>query len=223
MMFLYMLVSLVYSTPVTNSIATYYFRVGDNVDGCLPVQNFGESLSYGSCGLVYSSVSKYWAAIANGANHCGETIIVSYKGRTIKLTVQDSCPGCEGDNHVDMGLEALIELTGSKEEACAINTVLPQITWEFEGTTNQQPQSQPQSQSQPQPQPQAQSQSQAQSDEVEYKSSGDDKMCQTNGFMKCCNDDFLICDHNKWVKQQCAAGTACKQNGNYIICDHISM
>ena len=47
----------------------------------------------------------------------------------MNLQVMDNCPGCAEDNHVDMSLDALIELTGSKQSACAINTVLPIITW----------------------------------------------------------------------------------------------
>jgi hypothetical protein len=41
----------------------------------------------------------------------------------------DECPACKEYNHVDMSLDALIELTGSKENACAINRGLPMITW----------------------------------------------------------------------------------------------
>jgi hypothetical protein len=41
----------------------------------------------------------------------------------------DECPACKEDNHVDMGLDALIELTGSKEVACSINRPIPMITW----------------------------------------------------------------------------------------------
>jgi hypothetical protein len=41
----------------------------------------------------------------------------------------DECPSC--DNKIDMGLEALIELTGSKENACSINQQLPDIKWKL--------------------------------------------------------------------------------------------
>lgn len=112
-----------------STTATYYFRIGSDVPGCLPVQDF--TGAFGSCGNQYNSGSKYWAAIANGRAFCGRRINVFYGSRRVQLTVQDSCPGCAGDNHVDMGLEALIELTGSKEAACAINTGLPRVTWSF--------------------------------------------------------------------------------------------
>jgi hypothetical protein len=118
------------------SIATFYFRVGPDVNGCIPVQSFDDGNRYGPCrgedglsGVQYTSDSKYWAAIAHGGSRCGETITVNYKGKSLQLKVMDECPACSGDNHVDMSLDALIELTGSKEEACSINLPLPMITW----------------------------------------------------------------------------------------------
>jgi len=120
----------------TNSIATYYFRTSDkDVDGCAPVQNFNDGNSYGPCnnnqGVKYTTDSKYWVAIANAKQYCGKNIEVEYNGKSMILQVMDSCPACSTDNHVDMGLEALIELTGSKENACAIHKGLPNIRWRF--------------------------------------------------------------------------------------------
>ena len=129
------------STKNTNvggnsSKATFYFRVGDDVPGCPTVQTFNDGMSYGPCksedgspGVKYTSNSKYWAAIANASSRCGDTITVSYNGNSIQLKVMDECPACREDNHVDMGLDALIELTGSKEAACSINRPMPIITW----------------------------------------------------------------------------------------------
>jgi len=129
------------STKNTNvggnsSKATFYFRVGDDVPGCPTVQTFNDGMSYGPCksedgspGVKYTSNSKYWAAIANAGSRCGDTITVSYNGNSIQLKVMDECPACREDNHVDMGLDALIELTGSKEAACSINRPMPIITW----------------------------------------------------------------------------------------------
>lgn len=118
-----------------NTIATYYFRTGENVDGCVPVQNFNDGNSYGPCnnnqGVKYTSDSKYWVAIANAQQHCGKNIEIVYNGKSMTFQVMDNCPACSSDNHVDMGLEALIELTGSKENACAINKGLPNISWRF--------------------------------------------------------------------------------------------
>lgn len=52
-------------------------------------------------------------------------------GNSILLTVMDSCPKCEKDDHVDMGLEALVELTGSVERACAIDCLPAKVEWKF--------------------------------------------------------------------------------------------
>jgi len=117
------------------SKATFYFRVGENVQGCPDVQTFNDGNRYGPCsengekGVKYTENSKYWVAIANAGSRCGDTITVNYGGNSLQLKVMDECPACAIDNHVDMSLEALIELTGSKDNACAINTVLPMITW----------------------------------------------------------------------------------------------
>ena len=117
----------------TTSKATFYFRVGPDVEGCPTVQSFNDGMSYGPCngnkGVKYTSESKYWAAIKNASGRCGETITVNYNGKSMNLKVMDECPGCAEDNHVDMSLDALIELTGSKEAACAISTTQPIITW----------------------------------------------------------------------------------------------
>jgi Zn ribbon nucleic-acid-binding protein len=43
----------------------------------------------------------------------------------------EECPACNKDNNLDMSLEALVELTGSIENACAINKPLPIISWSF--------------------------------------------------------------------------------------------
>jgi hypothetical protein len=119
--------------------ATYYFSDGSSHPGCAPVQTFNDGQRYGPCvgddgqpGVLYGASSKYWAAVANGREHCGKNIRMCYGSSCIKLVVKDSCPGCD-DGHVDFGLEALVELTGSDEHACAINRLQPQVTWGFDG------------------------------------------------------------------------------------------
>jgi hypothetical protein len=106
-----------------------------NTAGCPTVQSFNDGKSYGPCnggqGAKYTSNSKYWVAIHDGAKHCGKTIIANYNGKKLPLVVMDVCPGCQSDNHVDMGLEALIELTGSVKNACAIDRPPAKITWDF--------------------------------------------------------------------------------------------
>ena len=83
--------------------------------------------TYGPCGAQYNSNSKYWCAIKNAKDYCGKSLTVYYKENSIDLIVMDECPSC--DNKVDISLEALIELTGSKEAACSINRPMPMITW----------------------------------------------------------------------------------------------
>lgn len=113
--------------------ATFYFKIGDNIDGCPSVQSFNDGNSYGPCnfngtqGVKYNLDSKYWCAIKNAKSYCGNKVVVYYENNFIELQVMDECPFC--DNNIDMSLEALIELTGSKENACAINKQLPQIKW----------------------------------------------------------------------------------------------
>lgn len=112
-----------------NGKATFYFRISHNIDGCPNVQTFNDNNKYGPCSVQYDLDSKYWCAIKNAKDYCGKIITVYYKENYINLTVMDECPSC--NNNVDMGLEALIELTGSKENACAINQQLPDISWKL--------------------------------------------------------------------------------------------
>lgn len=113
----------------TNGKATFYFRIQDDIEGCPNVQTFNDNNKYGPCEVKYNLDSKYWCAIKNSKDYCGKTINVYYKQNYINLTVMDECLSC--NNNIDMGLEALIELTGSKEKACAINEELPNISWKL--------------------------------------------------------------------------------------------
>ena len=115
---------------------TFYFRVGNDQAGCPSVQSFSDGQSYGPCnggkGVKYGQESKYWVAIHGASGHCGKTITAKFGNKQMKFTVMDECPGCAHDNHIDMSLDGLIELTGSKEVACAIDRPMPQITWDFD-------------------------------------------------------------------------------------------
>jgi hypothetical protein len=121
------------SQQQVSTIGTYYFRVSDDKPGCPPVQTFNDGQVYGPCSVQYGSQSKYWVAIKNGGQYCGEKIRAYSGSNSIMLIVMDECPGCGSDNHLDMSLDALIELTGSVESACAINTVQPRLIWSFSG------------------------------------------------------------------------------------------
>ena len=119
-----------------HSLATFYFRIGPNRSECPRVQTFQNNMSYGPCnfgkrlGVKYNKSSKYWVAIKNAKSFCGRNIIVKHNTRSIILKIMDECPSCI-QNRIDMSLDALIELTGSKQKACAINRRLPRISWNF--------------------------------------------------------------------------------------------
>lgn len=127
-------------TPLRNpktGKASFYFRVEGDKQGCPSVQTFNDGNSYGPCnngnGVKYNgnSDSKYWVAVRNADIHCGKTITINYKTNSIKLKVMDKCPSCS-DGDVDMSLDALIQLTGSIEAACSINTTPPIVSWHFD-------------------------------------------------------------------------------------------
>lgn len=117
--------------------ASFYFRVEGDKPGCPSVQTFNDGNSYGPCnngnGVKYdgNNDSKYWVAVRNADIHCGKTITINYKTNSIKLKVMDKCPSCS-DNELDMSLDALIQLTGSIEAACSINTTPPIVNWHFD-------------------------------------------------------------------------------------------
>jgi hypothetical protein len=131
------MLALLISVVTASTAPSFYFVTGSIPAGCPSVQTFQDGQSYGPCnggqGVKYSSASKYWAATYDAASHCGDTITMTYQGKSIQLVVMDQCPGC-GDGHVDMGLDALIELTGSAEVACAINLPLAQVEWSYGGS-----------------------------------------------------------------------------------------
>jgi hypothetical protein len=112
----------------------FYFSSGLEYTGCPPVQTFNDGFRYGPCfgGVSYNESSKYWVATFDAELHCGENISVEYNGASMTLVVMDRCPGCS-DGHIDMGLDALVELTGSKEIACAIGLPLVKVNWEYTG------------------------------------------------------------------------------------------
>ncbi|KAJ6450360.1 RlpA-like double-psi beta-barrel-protein domain-containing protein-containing protein [Mycena sanguinolenta] len=59
----------------------------------------------GACGSILQN-SDFIVALGtghwDGGSHCGQTISVSYQGRTIRVVVQDLCPGCQGANGIDL-------------------------------------------------------------------------------------------------------------------------
>jgi hypothetical protein len=118
-----------------NTFATYYFRINNDLPGCPIVQTFQDNNRYGPCNISYTQASKYWVAISGASRRCGTQIRATFKNvsftNSINLFVYDECPACSKDNHLDMSLEALVELTGSVENACAVHKPLPRISWRF--------------------------------------------------------------------------------------------
>ena len=124
----------------TTSIATYYYRVGSLPDRrCAPVQSIFDPPAkggfrgvYGACGGIYgtSITSKYGVAISQGKANCGRRMRITYGSKSIIATVIDQCPGCNGNQKIDMSLDAMTELMGPMQ-ACSINTGLPRVRWQF--------------------------------------------------------------------------------------------
>ncbi|KAF8187846.1 hypothetical protein K438DRAFT_1936406 [Mycena galopus ATCC 62051] len=46
----------------------------------------------------------------DGGSHCGETVDVEYQGNTIRVTVEDLCPGCHGANGINLSEGAMAAL-----------------------------------------------------------------------------------------------------------------
>ena len=119
------------------STPTFYYRMMDPLpnDRCPNVQRANVEFkdAYTSCGKLLKDVGKYGVAIKDGGSHCGSKISVrSDSGKEIELTVVDTCPGCAGDNHLDMSLDALVELfDGDATKACGIDRTVPPVTWTF--------------------------------------------------------------------------------------------
>ncbi|KAJ6507703.1 RlpA-like double-psi beta-barrel-protein domain-containing protein-containing protein [Mycena vitilis] len=92
-------------------IATYY-----NPDGGL-----------GACGWAIQN-SDFAVAIGaghwdNGA-HCGRTMTVTFNGATVQATVADLCPGCQGDNGIDLTPGAIGAIDPNY-----VNNGVDSVTW----------------------------------------------------------------------------------------------
>ncbi|KAJ7089020.1 RlpA-like double-psi beta-barrel-protein domain-containing protein-containing protein, partial [Mycena crocata] len=85
---------------------------------------------FGSCGWQIQN-SDFIVALGEGhydnGAHCGQTINVEYNGRSISLTVADRCPGCQGDNGIDLSEGAMAALDGNYLNDGVIN-----VNWSFQ-------------------------------------------------------------------------------------------
>ncbi|KAF7313091.1 hypothetical protein MKEN_00994900 [Mycena kentingensis (nom. inval.)] len=80
-----------------NGLATYYDPNG----------------GFGSCGTPLQN-GDFIVALGeghyDGGAHCGKTVNVQYKGKTIQVVAQDRCPGCQGANGIDLSEGAMAAL-----------------------------------------------------------------------------------------------------------------
>ncbi|KAJ7628156.1 RlpA-like double-psi beta-barrel-protein domain-containing protein-containing protein, partial [Mycena polygramma] len=68
---------------------------------------------FGACGNTLQNTDFIVAlgpAFYNAGAHCGQTLTVSYQGKSIVVTVQDLCPGCQGTNGIDLSESAMAAL-----------------------------------------------------------------------------------------------------------------
>ena len=87
-------------------------------------QQFG---GYGSCGKKHPdsdlivALGKKWMGSKSPSSYCGRKIHVENigsndgvggKGKTVTVTVADTCPGCD-ENHLDLSIGAWNKLTGN--------------------------------------------------------------------------------------------------------------
>lgn len=131
------MLSLLLSLVSAGTTPTYYFSTALTPPApCAPLAPLDPAYRFGPCssggvpGVLYGPHAKYYAAIAGGASHCGEAITMTYNGNSVQLVVMDECPGCT-DGHVDMSFDALMELTGSEVQACAIGILPITVEWSF--------------------------------------------------------------------------------------------
>ncbi|XP_006454368.1 hypothetical protein AGABI2DRAFT_133064 [Agaricus bisporus var. bisporus H97] len=68
----------------------------------------------GACG-GHQTENDYIIAISHlifdGGSHCGDTVTITYKGKTVQATVRDKCMGCDA-NHIDLSPGLLRDLAG---------------------------------------------------------------------------------------------------------------
>ncbi|KAJ6484723.1 RlpA-like double-psi beta-barrel-protein domain-containing protein-containing protein [Mycena sanguinolenta] len=82
----------------------------------------------GACGNVLQN-GDFIVALGEGnwddGAHCGQTVNVQYQDNTIQVTVQDLCPGCQGDN-IDLSEGAMAALDPNY-----INDGVIPVVWSF--------------------------------------------------------------------------------------------
>ncbi|KAJ6619618.1 RlpA-like double-psi beta-barrel-protein domain-containing protein-containing protein [Mycena sp. CBHHK59/15] len=96
-----------------NGLATFYDPDGGFGACGSPLQNGDFIVALGT---------GHW----DGGSHCGQTVNVQFQGRTIQVSVQDLCPGCQGANGIDLSEGAMAALDSNYLKDGVISVV-----WSF--------------------------------------------------------------------------------------------
>jgi len=64
--------------------------------------------------------------IWNGGSHCGDTVTISYRGKSVQATVVDECMGCD-PNHIDLSPGLLHHIAGPGTD------MVSDASWSFGG------------------------------------------------------------------------------------------
>ncbi|KAF8146539.1 RlpA-like double-psi beta-barrel-protein domain-containing protein-containing protein [Mycena galopus ATCC 62051] len=96
---------------------------------CHPATYYDPDGGTGACGSI---LQNYDFIVALGVDnwddgsHCGQTVIVDYQDGSIQVIVQDSCPGCQGDNGITLSEGAMAALDSNY-----INDEMISVVWSF--------------------------------------------------------------------------------------------
>ncbi|KAJ7679211.1 RlpA-like double-psi beta-barrel-protein domain-containing protein-containing protein [Mycena polygramma] len=94
-----------------DGLATYYEPNGGTGACGWAIQNSDFAVAIGS---------GHW----DGGSHCGNSMTVSFNGATVQATVADLCPGCQGDNGIDLTPAAIAAIDPNY-----VNNGVDSVTW----------------------------------------------------------------------------------------------
>ncbi|KAJ7679215.1 Non-catalytic module family EXPN protein [Mycena polygramma] len=94
-----------------DGLATYYDPNGQIGAYGFPIQNSDLAVAIGPA---------HW----DNGSHCGQTLTVTLNGVSIQVTVADLCPGCQGDNGIDLTPAAMGGIDPNY-----VNNGVDNVTW----------------------------------------------------------------------------------------------
>ncbi|KAJ6507683.1 Non-catalytic module family EXPN protein [Mycena vitilis] len=94
-----------------DGLATYYEPNGGTGACGGAIQNTDLAVAIGS---------GHW----DSGSHCGQTMTVTFNGASVQVTVADLCPGCQGDNGIDLTPAAIAAIDPNY-----INNGVDSVTW----------------------------------------------------------------------------------------------